>query len=380
MTMETFFITLFIIVFSIAIGLITYTLYGMLKKMPTSSDDRENLLNQRASNIAVDAAKKALDEVLKQNAELQKKDWDGYKKDLDLTLTPVKESLKELQKNIDEVEKERVEEKGRLDERLTDLISTTDSLSKALSSNTDTGDLGEVIMKNLIERAGMVKYVDYLEQDGTASGQIPDMIINLPDGGKIPVDSKLSLKSFKESQKANDKSMKKELEITHAKNCRTLMNNLAKKEYHKQFNSPIEFVVMFIGSEPAYQTALKHDGKLFLDGSDSKVFVVSPLSLLPLLSLVSEAWKQFQLTSNASKAVSIAKDLKKRLGKFEDHYTEVGTRIEKLTEKFVESTGSYNRMLKPAVRNLSKISQESVDENDLKELSLESLPSIKGED
>ena len=53
---------------------------------------------------------------------------------------------------------------------------------------------------------------------------------------------------------------------------------------------------MFIGSEPAYQTALKHDGKLFLDGTDSKVFVVSPLSLLPLLSLVAEAWKQFQLT------------------------------------------------------------------------------------
>ena len=107
---------------------------------------------------------------------------------------------------------------------------------------------------------------------------------------------------------------------------------------------------------------------------------MSPLSLLPLLSLVAEAWKQFQLTSNASKAVSIAKDLKKRLGSFEKHYTAVGKRIEQLTEKFVESTGSYNRMLKPAVRNLSKISQESVDENDLKELSLESLPSIESDD
>ena len=86
MAMESFFITLFIIVFSVALGLIAYTLYGMSKKMPTSSDDKEDLLNERASNIAVDAAKKALDEVLKQNAELQKKDWDGYKKDLDLTM------------------------------------------------------------------------------------------------------------------------------------------------------------------------------------------------------------------------------------------------------------------------------------------------------
>ena len=88
--METFFITLFMLVFSVAIGLIGYTLYGMSKNMPKSTGDREDLLNERAGNIAVDAAKKALDEVLKQNAELQKKDWDGYKKDLDLTLNPVK--------------------------------------------------------------------------------------------------------------------------------------------------------------------------------------------------------------------------------------------------------------------------------------------------
>ena len=147
MTMETFFTTLFIIVFSVALVLIAYTLYGMSKKMHSSTDDKEDLLNDRAKNIAVDAAKKALDEVLKQNAELQKKDWDGYKKDLDLTLTPVKKSLEDLQKNISEVEKDRVEDKGKLDEKLKDLIGTTESLSRALTSSSDTGDLGETILR-----------------------------------------------------------------------------------------------------------------------------------------------------------------------------------------------------------------------------------------
>ena len=147
--METLFITLFIIVFSVALGMIAYTLYGMSKKMPTTvSEDKEELLNERASTIAVDAAKKALDEVLKQNAELQKKDWDGYKKDLDLTLTPVKKSLEDLQKNISQVERERVEDKGKLDEKLKDLIGTTESLSRALTSSSDTGDLGETILRN----------------------------------------------------------------------------------------------------------------------------------------------------------------------------------------------------------------------------------------
>ena len=97
--MESLFISsLFNIIYAIALGIIGYILYGMSKNAPKTSEDKENLLNERASNIAVDAAKKALDEVLKQNAELQKKDWDGYKKDLDLTLTPVKKSLEDLQK------------------------------------------------------------------------------------------------------------------------------------------------------------------------------------------------------------------------------------------------------------------------------------------
>ena len=220
--METFFIILFIIVFSLALGMIGYTLYGMSKKMPiTSSEDKEDLLNERASTIAVDAAKKALDDVLKQNAELQKKDWDGYKKDLDLTLTPVKKSLEDLQKNISDVERERVEDNGKLDEKLKDLIGTTESLSRALTSSSDTGDLGETILRNLVEKAGMIKYIDFVEQTSTGNRSIPDMVINLPGGGKIPIDSKLSLEAFDQAMDTSDKSQRKALEEKHANNCRT---------------------------------------------------------------------------------------------------------------------------------------------------------------
>ena len=121
MSMQTLLI-IFLILLFVALCVIGYTLYQMRENMPSTSVDKEDLINERASNIAVDAAKKALDEVLKQNAELQKKDWDGYKKDLDLTLTPVKKSLEDLQKNITEVEKDRVEDKGKLDEKLKDFL------------------------------------------------------------------------------------------------------------------------------------------------------------------------------------------------------------------------------------------------------------------
>lgn len=376
--METFFISLFIIVFSAALSMIGYTLYQMSKKMSTSSsDDKEDLLNERAGNIAVKAAKEALDEVLKQNAELQKKDWDGYKKDLDLTLNPVKKSLEDLQKNISEVEKDRVEDKGKLDEKLKDLIGTTESLSRALTSSSDTGDLGETILRNLVEKAGMIKYIDFVEQTSTGNRSIPDMVINLPGGGKIPIDSKLSLEAFDQAMETSDKSQRKSLEEKHANNCRTLMRNLSKQEYHKQFDGPIEFVVMFIGSEPAYQMALKHDGKLFLDGADKKVFVVSPLSLLPLLSLVSEAWRQFQLSTNANQAIQIAKDLTDRLKIYEDKYQTVGSRILALGKAYNSSVSSYNARLKPSVRNLQKLQGQPEDLMDMESVPVDVTPVIE---
>jgi len=376
--METFFISLFIIVFSAALSMIGYTLYQMSKKMPTSSsDDKEDLLNERAGNIAVEAAKKALDEVLKQNAELQKKDWDGYKKDLDLTLTPVKKSLEDLQKNISEVERDRIEDKGKLDEKLKDLIGTTDSLSRALTSSSDTGDLGETILRNLVEKAGMIKYIDFVEQTSTGNRSIPDMVINLPGGGKIPIDSKLSLESFDRAMDTADKSERKALEVKHANNCRTLMRNLSKQEYYKQFDGPIEFVVMFIGSEPAYQMALKHDGKLFLDGADKKVFVVSPLSLLPLLSLVSEAWRQFQLSTNANQAIQIAKDLTDRLKIYEEKYQAVGARILSLGKAYNSSVSSYNARLKPSVRNLQKLQGQPQDLMEMENVPVDVTPVIE---
>tara|TARA_Y100001968_G_scaffold276871_1_gene271385 strand:+ start:268 stop:1386 length:1119 start_codon:yes stop_codon:yes gene_type:complete len=360
--MQTLLIT-FIILLFVALCVIGYNFYQLSKKNST--------------NIAVDAAKKALDEVLKQNAELQKKDWDGYKKDLDLTLTPVKKSLEDLQKNITEVEKDRVEDKGKLDEKLKDLIGTTESLSRALTSSSDTGDLGETILRNLVEKAGMIKYIDFMEQTSVGNRSIPDMIINLPGGGKIPIDSKLSLESFDKAMNESDKTQRKALEEKHANNCRALMRNLSKQEYHKQFDGPIEFVVMFIGSEPAYQMALKHDGKLFLDGADKKVFVVSPLSLLPLLSLVSEAWRQFKLSTNANQAIQIAKDLSDRLKIYEEKYEAVGSKILALGKAYNSSVSSYNARLKPSVRNLQKLQGKPQDLIDMESVPVDVTPVIE---
>ena len=108
--------------------MIGYTLFQMSKKMPTTSDDKEDLLNERASNIAVEAAKKALEDVLKQSAELQKKDWESYKKDIDTSIDPISKSVKELDERIEGLQKERKQELGSLETQIKNLLTTNNDL------------------------------------------------------------------------------------------------------------------------------------------------------------------------------------------------------------------------------------------------------------
>ena len=89
-----------------------------------------------------------------------------------------------------------------------------------------------------------------IDKDGGSSSSV---MVNVPVESLI-----VALEAFDKAMNSADKSERKSLEEKHANNCRTLMRNLSKQEYHKQFDGPIEFVVMFIGSEPAYQMALKH--------------------------------------------------------------------------------------------------------------------------
>ena len=113
------------------------------------------------------------------------------------------------------------------------------------------------------------------------------------------------------------------------------------------------------------------------DGADKKVFVVSPLSLLPLLSLVSEAWRQFQLSTNANQAIQIAKDLTDRLKIYEDKYQAVGSKILALGKAYNSSVSSYNARLKPSVRNLQKLQGQPQDLMDMENVPVDVTPVIE---
>ena len=377
-----------------------YIIYGLIlsgiaflifKISKGSSSEVEKLKTQQFIDSAADAAGEAASKFVKKELdvfqELQEKDFKLHQEKVGQTLKPVTDSVKDLDERIESLQKERKEELGSLESSIKGLLSAhnelkdeTQVLSTALTTSAAVrGKWGETMLRNIVERSGLVKYVDFEEQKKTeTSRELPDFIIKLPNGGIVPVDAKTPMKEFKDSLDTNDDKERISFQKKFADNCRSHMNFLSQKKYHEKFDNPIDFVIMVIPYEPGYQAALMHDGNLFNDGQEKKVYVVSPITLMPVLNLIATTWKQMSLSSKAEDVVKQAKTLSDRLIKFDKLYHELGTQINKVGNKYDETVSSYNARLRPALRNIQKLQgvEEHVDK-EMEQLGMNVKPLIE---
>ena len=372
--MEYFTIIILISIFA----MVAYNVFG--KKTSNSKDQQiDELKTESFINTAAEAAAKASSESVKKELEnfqeLQQKDYELHQEKVGNTLKPVSDSVKDLDKRIEALQKERKEEVGSLESSIKGLLAAqnelkdeTQILSTALTTSSSVrGKWGETMLRNIVERSGLVKHVDFIEQESTeTSDDRPDMLINLPNGGIIPIDAKTPMKEFYDSLEEKDEDVRVQLQIDFAGNCRKHMTALSRKKYQDQFEGPIDFVIMVIPYEPGYQAALMHDGNLFNDGQEKKVYVVSPITLMPVLNLIANTWRQMSLSKKAEEVVSQAQELSKRLVKFDGLYHKLGTSIVKAGKSYDESVSSYNARLKPAIRNIQNL--QGIEEHSDKEM------------
>tara|TARA_Y100000768_G_C23935739_1_gene662453 strand:+ start:19 stop:1200 length:1182 start_codon:yes stop_codon:yes gene_type:complete len=372
-------------------GGVAYLVYISRNFINSNSDEVDQLKTkqfiQTAADAAAEAASKSVKKELDVFQELQEKDFKLHQEKVGQTLKPVTDSVKDLDERIESLQKERKEELGSLESSIKGLLSAhnelkdeTQVLTTALTTSAAVrGKWGETMLRNIVERSGLVKYVDFEEQKKTeTSRELPDFIIKLPNGGIVPVDAKTPMKEFKDSLDTKDEKERISLQKKFADNCRSHMNFLSQKKYHEKFDNPIDFVIMVIPYEPGYQAALMHDGNLFNDGQEKKVYVVSPITLMPVLNLIATTWKQMSLSSKAEDVVKQAKTLSDRLIKFDKLYHELGTQINKVGNKYDETVSSYNARLRPALRNIQKLQgvEEHVDK-EMEQLGMNVKPLIE---
>ena len=229
-------------------------------------------------------------------------------------LTPLKIQFELFTKEVSGLKETSQKDSSALAERIKLLLEAqqkishdAQNLASALKGdNKMMGDWGEVILERVLEVSGLTKDREFFVQQTHASAEDqsrarkPDVVIQLPEDRFLIVDSKVSLKAYEEYFNCDDEARKQTKLKEHLASIRAHMEGLSKKNYQGIHGdrSP-DFVMMFIPVEPAFLLATGNDERLWLEGWNRHVLLVSPNTLLFVLRTVEYLWRQERVGRNA---------------------------------------------------------------------------------
>ncbi|MCH7548190.1 MAG: DNA recombination protein RmuC [Candidatus Krumholzibacteriota bacterium] len=290
---------------------------------------------------------------LRDNMEVLKEQAKG---DLKVVIDPLTEKLASLDGHVRELEKTRRGAYEGLTQQLTDLgqaqarlQQATTTLSQALKSSGVRGKWGELQLRRVVEMAGMTKNIAFDEQTVTDSGR-PDMTIMLPNGGVLPIDSKVPLNAYLSAAEATEDSVRSDFLDEHVRAMRSRIKELGQRKYWDQFPKTPDFVVMFVPNEACLGAAFERDSTLLEYAIEQKVLISSPVNLLALLKTVAYGWQQHRVTENVMKIAEEGKELYARIAKFVEHFSLIGRHLTRSVRAYNDATGSLDHRLMPAAQ------------------------------
>jgi len=288
------------------------------------------------------------------------------KTNLDQLLNPLRVQINDFRGKVEEAQKDslagRVELRGKLEllEKLNQqLTAEAHNLTTALRGSSKTqGDWGEFILRDLLEKAGLREGEQYrfqetfaaVEDENGARGKASrtDVIINLPGGRHLVVDSKVSLNAYTDYCNAVSEDLRKSSLKQHLISVRAHLDGLSKRSYHKLsgLDSP-DFVVMFIPIEPAFLLAMQEGGELWREAYERNVLLVGPTTLLFVIRIVDNLWQQEQQARSVADIVDRGTKLYEKFVNFVSDLTKVGDSLRVADTSYQNaisklSTGSGN--------------------------------------
>ncbi|MEO7189775.1 MAG: DNA recombination protein RmuC [Vicinamibacterales bacterium] len=328
-----------------------------------SADQQRALLTQTQAQVR-DTFAALSREALKENRS-------DFATSADALFTPVLQTLEKVRAQLSEVDKAREGSFRAVASQLQSLVltqeqlrATTEGLSRSLRSPNVRGKWGEVQLRRILELAGMLEQCDFVEKESstTAEGtrQTPDLLIKLPGGSTIVVDSKVPIDAYLASCNARTDAERIELLMSHARQVRDHVRALGAKEYWRQFKPGPEFVVMFMPLEPLLSTAFEHDGSLLEQAANLRVIPATPMTLLALLKAVAYGWQQQVVARNTDEIQELGRELYERLAKMMEHLEGVGRNIGQAAEGYNRFIGSLEQKVLPSARRFKELGVSSV--------------------
>jgi DNA recombination protein RmuC len=270
-------------------------------------------------------------------------------------LTPLQDKIQLFEKKVEDTHKESIDYHAALRQQILGLremniqmSKETINLTKALKGDSKMqGNWGELVLERVLEKSGLEKgreyevQVSHTAEDGNRV--FPDVVINLPDGKKMIVDSKVSLTAYEKYINEEDDNLKISFLKEHVNSIKRHVDQLGNKNYHDLYHieSP-DFVLLFIPIEPAFAMALNEDTTLYNKAFEKNIVIVTPATLLATLRTIDSMWTNQKQQENA---LEIARQAGALYDKFEGFVGDLIKIGKKIDESKIEYSGAMNKLV-----------------------------------
>ena len=270
-------------------------------------------------------------------------------------LNPLQEKITDFEKKVENTHKESIDYHAALRQQIIGLkdlnvqmSKETVNLTKALKGDSKIqGNWGELVLERVLEKSGLEKGREYEIQKSfvTEEGNRvqPDVVINLPDGKKMIVDSKVSLTAYEKYINEDEEEQKSAFLKEHVNSLKRHVEQLGNKNYQHlyEMESP-DFVLLFIPIEPAFAIALNEDTQLYNKAFEKNIVIVTPSTLLATLRTIDSMWTNQKQQDNA---IEIARQAGALYDKFEGFVTDLVKIGKKMDEAKSEYEGAMNKLV-----------------------------------
>jgi DNA recombination protein RmuC len=276
-------------------------------------------------------------------------------------LEPLGENIENFKKSVDEAYKKEGNERYSLAEKVKELAELNQQISKeardltrALKGEAKTqGRWGEMILESILEKSGLRKDEEYfmehqltdeqgqaLRSDAEGKKMRPDAVIKYPDNRNVIIDSKVSLNAFLRYLETSDADEQKKELAAHVSAVKNHIVALSTRGYD-DFDRSLDFVMMFIPSEPAYIATLQGDPDIWNFAYDKRILLLNPTNLITSLKLIVDLWKREKHNRNAREIAERGAKMYDKLVGFIANLEEVGKNLNKAQEAY---TASYKQL------------------------------------